>query len=239
MQIAGLLDEYNRKARLMPALFAILAPIISVAILVPSVYKLVAGLISVMVVCGVLIVLANLSRFLGHKVQERLVAEWDGLPSVTMLRHRDDTLDAPTKERYCRFLNNSIDQLELPSAESEQQDPASADAKYSSASKWLLERTRDRSKFDMLFRENIDYGFRRNMRGLKPFGLLFSGTSAALGAAALYTGIASGALVSGWVAVILSAIAFLIWLFLVTDDWVHDAAKSYAIRLLAACDLLA
>lgn len=239
MQIAGLFDEYSRKARLTPALFAILAPILSVAILVPTVYKLVAGLVSVMVASGVLIVLANLSRFLGHKVQERLIAEWDGLPSVTMLRHRDESLDAPTKERYCRFLNDNIDQLALPSAESEQQDPASADARYSSACKWLLERTRDRSKFDMLFKENIEYGFRRNMRGLKPFGLLFSGASAVLGATALYTGVASGVSVSGWVAVVLSAIAFFIWLFLVTDDWVHDAAKSYAIRLLAACDLLA
>lgn len=239
MEVASLFDVYSRKARLAPALFAVLAPVLSLAILVPAVYQLIAGLISLMVASGILIVLANLSRYLGHKTQKRLVDEWGGLPSVTMLRHRDESLDPSTKERYCSFLARNIDSLELPSVKSEEQDPASADARYSSACKWLLEKTRDQSKFQMLFKENIEYGFRRNMRGLKPIGLVLSGGSAVLGTTALCVNMVFEASVSGWVAVILSAIAFLVWLLLVTDDWVYDAATSYGTRLLAACDVLA
>jgi hypothetical protein len=48
-------------------------------------------------------------------------------------------------------------------------DPAKADEVYQSGVRWLLDHTRpdDGKKFDLLFRDNIAYGFRRNALGAR------------------------------------------------------------------------
>src|SRR5271165_4313391 len=53
---------------------------------------------------------------------------------------------------------------------------AFADQVYQSGVRWLLNHTRpaDNKKFDLLFRENVAYGFRRNALGTKPIGILIS-----------------------------------------------------------------
>ena len=54
--------------------------------------------------------------------------------------------------------------------------PEDADGIYQSGVRWLLNHTRpeDNKKFDLLFKENTAYGFRRNALGTKPLGLVFS-----------------------------------------------------------------
>ena len=59
MDIASLFDTYSRHARLAPALFVILPPLVCIALWVPSVYALGAGLFSLLVACGLLFLLAN------------------------------------------------------------------------------------------------------------------------------------------------------------------------------------
>ena len=58
----------------------------------------------------------------------------------------------------------------LPTKEEEESSPVSADTKYKSAIGSLLEATRDTSKFPLVFAENANYGFRRNLWGLRPIG---------------------------------------------------------------------
>ena len=41
---------------------------------------------------------------------------------------------------------------------------------YASAVKWLQERCRGKA-FPLVEKENAEYGFRRNLRGLKPIGI--------------------------------------------------------------------
>jgi len=55
----------------------------------------------------------------------------------------------------------------LPSAQEEADDPAKADAFYGRCGAWLRENTRDTKKFNILFNENVTYGFRRNLFALK------------------------------------------------------------------------
>jgi hypothetical protein len=57
--------------------------------------------------------------------------------------------------------------LVLPSVCAEAENPAEADACYEAATKVLIQRTRDKEKYHVLFQELIDYGFRRNTWGLK------------------------------------------------------------------------
>ncbi len=59
---------------------------------------------------------------------------------------------------------------------------------YDSATAYLRDTTRDRGRFPLVFQAMYDYGFRRNLWGLKPWGLTFAltGLGANGGAAAAY-----------------------------------------------------
>jgi hypothetical protein len=73
--------------------------------------------------------------------------------------------------RYRAFLKGQLPHLALPTAEEERADPEGADRAYESVTAWLRTQTRDTKTFSILFRENISYGFRRNLWGLKPLGV--------------------------------------------------------------------
>jgi len=101
-----------------------------------------------------------------------LVNRRGGQPSLLFLRHRDKSINAPTKQRYHALLRSRG--LPVSTKEEEAADPTAADGLYQSAIDWLLEQTRDTRKFSLLLNENIDYGFRRNLLGLKPIALVVS-----------------------------------------------------------------
>ncbi len=96
-----------------------------------------------------------------------------GLPTTVTLRHGDPTHDAPTKLGFHRFLAEKLNEPS-PTPEQEANDPQAADAFYARGVTWLRENTRNAKKFDVLFNENVNYGFRRNLFGLKLPGFLLN-----------------------------------------------------------------
>src|SRR5262249_41800458 len=101
--------------------------------------------------------------------------------------------------------------------------------------------TRDTKRFSILFKENVGFGFRRNLRGLKPFGLAISilGASASM-AAIVYQAIASGTAPAPELVIVTGVVCVLaaIWMFVMTPSWVRVPADAYGMQLLAACDTL-
>lgn len=242
MDFSRLFDTYSRQARLTPALFVLLPALASIAIWLPDIYTLTVGLVSLLTTCGALIFLANVARYQGRRIQKRLYKKWSGEPSTRFLRHRDQTLDENTKARYHGFLSTSIDGVMLPSPEEELANPEGADRKYESAVKWLLEKTRDTNRFDLLFKENVAYGFRRNLLGLKPIGVpiaILSVLGNFVGLAVFHNATGTWLNVLGISSLIFCVLVAAGWAFIVNEEWVHDAGDSYAVRLLASCDQLA
>ncbi|WIE50660.1 hypothetical protein [Pseudomonas sp. GM17] len=120
---------------------------------------------------GLMYLLADIVRSQGKEKERTLWQEWGGAPSIQILRHRDDVLDSVSKERYHGILATKI-KVTLPTKEEEAADPVSADAVYAAAGNWLREATRDKKKFDLLFRANVTYGYRRNGFGVRWLGLM-------------------------------------------------------------------
>lgn len=89
------------------------------------------------------------------------------MPSVALLRRNDDRIDSVTKTRYLKEAEALIPQLVIPSARMEHSHPNAADTTYESISNWLRAQTRDKKSFSLLFEENMNYGFHRNLYGLK------------------------------------------------------------------------
>ncbi|WP_315803031.1 hypothetical protein [Bradyrhizobium sp. SZCCHNS3002] len=159
-------DAYTVYARLFPAIIAA-APAIALA------WAVIAGreLRPVQAIAGtalavLLMVFADVARRRGKAIEPSLIEQMGGLPSVTMLRHGDQTLDAATKARMYSFLAGKLGEA-APTPEEELATPEAADAFYARCGNWLRENTRNKKKFDILFNENVTYGYRRNLFALK------------------------------------------------------------------------
>jgi len=230
-------DPYERKARLYPALLALLPVFILIALYTDWFAFEIENALYVAIAAAGLFWLSGKTRDLGKAVEQRLVTEWEEMPSVTLLRHRDSHLDRYTTQRYHKAASVLVD-IPLPDPTEEENDPDDADERYRAVTSALLSRTRDTGKYPLLFKENINYGFWRNLRGVK---LIASGLALALTLIGLWL---DRELVSNLqppegteLAIAISgAMIFLAWVTTVTDDAVRRAAQNYAQRLLEALD---
>src|SRR5262245_16862889 len=136
-----LFDRYNLLARQRPALLMLFPLVMAAVILFPALQSWWATLLAVTGTCGVAVALAEFAQSRGKAAEQGLVKQWGGLPSVAMLRHRDDRLDSITKSRYKLFLASRIANLNLPDESAERKNPSGADIAYHSATRWLLART--------------------------------------------------------------------------------------------------
>jgi len=225
-------DRYTLRARIAPGLIAVL-PILLVVVAwsAPSLSLLKSAGWTVIV--GLLSLLgAQFVRDAGAAREASLFARWDGAPTTRFLRHRDTTLDPVTKQRYHTRLGELLEGLHLPAPQDESNDPSACDLLYQSCVAHLRERTRDKQQFPLINEANIDYGFRRNLWAIKPFGvsLALVGTATAYvlgpGETVPMLCVAAGAILSFW------------WGAGIREGWVAVAADSYAKALLAACEVL-
>jgi hypothetical protein len=159
-------DRYTLFARLFPAIIAA-APALALAWVLMSSKSLgITHAIAGTALAVLLMVFADVARRRGKQIEPALIDRMGGLPSITMLRHCDDTLDAATKARMHKFLSDKLCEP-APTAPEEGADLSAADGFYARAGTWLRENTRNKKKFDILFNENITYGYRRNLFALK------------------------------------------------------------------------
>lgn len=253
MEVSDLFDNYNRRARLYPALLTLLPFLSTVLAWFPDLLTGSAGaaLLTVVNACGLLYLLAELSRSQGQRIQRKLLDRWGGFPTTRMLRHGDTALSSPLKARYHAFLSERT-QMPLPTAVEEVADLLAADARYSSALDWLREQSRG-SDHALVLNENISFGFRRNLLGMKGWGVLLCAVSLIwpIAVIAIHYDWDQGAKIPELFdtlerlepvhvgAVILAIITLAAWIWVVTDVWVKEAADNYARRLLASCDVLA
>lgn len=233
------LDKYGFQARLRPALLSLFPVFITISVWVPAVYEIAASFVSLAVACGLTVAFAHIARKRGRVVQRRLVEEWGGLPATLWLRHADHHLEADTKQRYHEFLENNVPGWKAPTPPEEAVDQKQVDSRYGSAVRWLLEYTRDTKQFPLVFIENISYGFRRNVLGLKPFAIIFSLICVGFAAGQLYSTPLDSLFGDRFPHLAVGIVSFLLllwWIFGVSKSWVKDAADAYAKALLAGCE---
>jgi hypothetical protein len=248
--VAKVADPYDRPARLYPALLALL-PLLALVMLLygPKATALTGG-VTVAVSCGGLYLTTNLCREIGKRLEGKLFRGWGGKPSTQLLRHRDKTIEAVTKLRYHSFLATKINAA-FPDKDQEANSPEVADEVYQSGVRWLINHTRpeDGKKFDLLFKENVAYGFRRNALGVKPFGLVVAAASIlwVLAIERVFVSPNRGFLdiaaflqmpETATASLILSGVMVIAWLLFFTRSSVRTAAFTYAETLLRACDML-
>ncbi len=238
--IDTVVDRYNLLARQRPALLMLFPLLVTAVVIFPALQAWWATLLAVTGTCGVAVALAEFAQAKGKAIEPALLQQWDGLPSVAMLRHRDGRLDATTRNRYKAFLEKHVSGLAFPDEASERQNPARAEVTYQSATHWLLAQTRDKKIFSLLFQQNISYGFRRNLYGLRYFSM----GSSIIALLLLIPVVARGFVIQGeikgeiLIAGVIAVAALWFSAIVVRPAWVAIAANGYAHELLAACDRL-
>ncbi|WP_172967002.1 hypothetical protein [Pseudomonas syringae] len=166
MEIFSQFDTYSLKARVFPALISGLPTLILLFMLVPWDHLALSQVIAASMGLVLIFAFADMARHKGKKLQERL-----GTGETPNQWHRGNP-DVPegSKDRYRNFIAEQL-VLPAPTPEDEQNFPQRSTDFYRSANAWLREETRDHTAYPLLFGENITYGFRRNLSGLKPTGL--------------------------------------------------------------------
>ena len=125
------------------------------------------------------------------------------------------------------------------SSEAESDDQQVADKFYEQCGVWLRENTRDVKKFSLLFSENVTYGFRRNIFGLKrlAIGLNLLTVIVCVGLLWNTSWSLDGDRAARIEVIFLIAFAHLVYMiFVVRESVVLEAANVYARQLILSCE---
>jgi hypothetical protein len=231
-------DKYTYRARLLPSLITLLPLAFAATVWFPgqeATWK-VLGLIFVS--SGLATLLSHFGRDLGKRKETELFQMWGGVPTTRMLSHRFTKFDAVTLGRYHTKLKTLLPDLQIPDLAGERTNPSRASEVYGSCTSFLREKMRDPKAFLLVFAENINYGFRRNLYGWKPIGLI--ATSLGVVSCALFTvthlRAESSVLLFGIAGLVVGVMLLFLWLFIIKPDWVRLAADAYAERLIRSLD---
>lgn len=225
------LDDYDRNARLVPGLLLISPIVISLVGFGVRDNPVVAVICGVLVSFGAPVLLAKHVRRRGKRLERQLYTTWGGRPTTILLRPEQDGSIGPLKQQRRQQLER-ISGVKLPASSA---TSATDDESYETAMATLLAKTADHASFNKVYVELKNYGFERNLRGVRRDGI----TASFAAAAALALGVLASML--DWIDLPLTplfmatAVVFpvgLFWIFWPTEERVREAADTYAQRIL-------
>ena len=188
------------------------------------------------------VLLAQLGRDRGYRLQKRLWTDWGGPPTTQMLRHRRTDGNPVTRRLHHTRIGQLFPDLHMPTPDEEKANPQAADDIYEAATKEVINATRDREMFPLVYKENVNYGLRRNLLGLRPLGLILSIGGAVVCLARLLSSehpVSALASSIDWILACGSCLALAgLWAWWIRPSWVRIPADAYAERLFESLSVL-
>jgi hypothetical protein len=163
-------DPYDRTARTFPGLLTALPLLVPLLWIFGPKSPILTSLLGLVAGCGTIYALGSVARGRGKRLEDKLVKDWGGMPTTLILRHRDTFLDSVSKKRYHDEIKAKL-KITVPTAAEESLNTVAADDIYIGATRHLRELTRGKANA-LLLKENIAYGFHRNMLAMRPVGIL-------------------------------------------------------------------
>lgn len=187
----------------------------------------ISTMIGLVITAGAPVLLMDFVRNRGLTVQERLYRQWGGAPTTQLLR-LTESKSSPTRRDHWRERITTRASVDLPTAQEETADPTRADEKYGIATTWAREQTRENP---VVLEENRNYGFHRNLLGMRSLGVSLSGLSVVMAAVAVLNTETSGSML---VAASINLAMLVFWIVYPSESRVEVAAFRYATRLFDA-----
>ena len=140
---------------------------LTVGVWSPSAAVAWSALWATIVAMGGTFLLAQIGRDWGKRKEQKLFDRFGGRPTERVLCHEHATNKVRLAAQHAR-LATLMPAISMPTADHERRDPSAAHNVYDACTRFLIARSRgDR----LVLQENINYGFRRNLWGMKPLGL--------------------------------------------------------------------
>ena len=227
-------DRYSFRARVLPVYLTLAPVVLLLAAVVPEGLKLSIGGAAALVFAPISFLLSQVGADFGKRLEKGLWASWGGPPTTRFLRHGNHEFNEVTRGRIHAKLRQLG--LHVPTSEEQEQDQRAADMHYQSCTEELIRRTRDTGRFPLVFKGLTEYGFRRNLLGLKVFGVFLTVAGGAGSAWSTYTAwtATNAPPAVSLVAGLITAGLLLAWLVWVTERTVKLSADRYARFLLEA-----
>lgn len=229
------MDDYDRHARLKPALVAFLPVTLTVLAFAPDAIAGWSGALALAIQAGGSYLLAQVIGDMGKKKEPELFRKFGGRPTDLLLSHKTAPNKTTLAMRHAKLA--VLMDRKLPTAAAEAKNPAAAADVYAACIDFLRGRCRGNAA---VFRENTGYGFRRNLWSIKKAGIVASVVGIVVVAADLYR-LASGHEPinnAAWCVGGLNLLMMALWIFFITPAWVMRAARLYADRLMEALDAM-
>ena len=223
-----ILDPYNIRARLSPSII-LLGPIaLTLFICFESLYNTTSSAVSL----AILFALTNYIPILQRRLSKRNM-----LPEnyAAKLLYWDNTeIDKISKQRYYEKL------VSLDQSFSVFKNPADTEKIKDccvSAVNYIRNNTRDNH---LVYEENINCGFCKNMLIDKPIGIAINIFLA--GATFLYSLVVSGQITDiphkNWFSICINLLFVIFWIFGINERMLEESAKRYAYTLITSIDSL-
>jgi hypothetical protein len=229
-------DKYWRRARLYPALLAV-APLIALLFFEVPWRDFQWPHLVVTLCLGVLVYfLSDFARSRGKILEEGAIDIGPRHLSSALWR-TDTRLHPETKDPLVDFVAAKTGRPR-PSIDTERDDPATARAFYDQCANWMRDNTRDSR---ILLEDNVSYGFRRNLLGLKPIGLGANIVTVVMACLLAYRSHQTNEWYNPTTLVIVLCIAAvhgLLFMFVVNRRLVVQASDTYLNRIISLCQKL-
>lgn len=230
----NILDTYNLQARALPVYLSLIPLVLMLVTIIPDGLKLPIGGSTAFISMPVSFLLGQFGADFGKRLESNLWHLWDGPPTTRFLRHGNSEFNENTRFRIHENLSKLG--LHVPTKEEQKYDWQAADSHYESCTEELIRQTRDKTKFPLVFKGLIEYGFRRNLLGLKPIGVSLAIISLVVIIWSAYTtwSITNELHATPIISGLITAGLLVVWLTWVTEGTVKIAANRYARFLLEA-----
>lgn len=167
------LDPYEIKARIAPGLILSVAVLVDLVFTAPVLSTLpmfaATGICSLALIYG----LGNFARARGAAIQPKLWLKWGGEPSTRFLQLRDphfgDGLKTSIREELFRRFG-----VHLLNADQEARNPDLADKEIVDSFRLVRPYLRSKNGDGLWQRQNIEYGFSRNLLGCRTTWVVLS-----------------------------------------------------------------
>jgi hypothetical protein len=160
------LDPYEIKARIAPGLILSVAALVDLIFAVPVLSNIpifaATGIFSLALIYG----LGNFARARGASAQTKLWETWGGEPSTRFLRIRDPHFGDGLKESIRSELTRRFG-LRLQIPDEEARNPEFADREIVDAFRRVRSYLRQKDADGLWQKQNIEYGFCRNLLGCR------------------------------------------------------------------------
>lgn len=236
------MDRYSLNARIYPVVIFYMPAIILAVLFTLKFDKYVHLFTSFGIVGALSYLFSQLGRDGGKRKEKELWKYWEGAPTTQLLRWSNNEINVNIKKRYHNKLINLCPVDNIPDPAYERTNPNDADDIYQYWTKFLISKTRDTQKFSVLFKDNMNYGFRRNLWGMKNYSILLVlilmiGT---YGYYWLTTKSINASLypLEFLIAESILLVILLFWVLIINKSWIKVPAYAYAERLLEATEEL-